>query len=226
MKNKSVQLSEDCHFELKKISDRLDKNIGEVAGQCILYISKKHIDPFNLKEGNPIEAINRYHDHTMGFITTFEKKKLTPILDNLTLLFLNLRDALATMPNRESQVQMNKHLGEMKTYINHQHSELVKMKEIMVRLENQKETLIKRVEELVKYHNNSINNNKALIAEITQLKSTFQNVNLFVYNSLLEFTENLEGLQLLNGKDKIKALNVAFINKFKPLLSNEPKNSK
>lgn len=101
MKQKSVQISEDCHEHLKRISDRLGLPIGKVAEKSILYISKKHIDPTNLKEGNPIGEIRKYHDHTISYITTFEKTKLQPLLDNLLIVYGSLQKAIDTLTKTE-----------------------------------------------------------------------------------------------------------------------------
>lgn len=94
MKQKSVQINEDCHKHLKKLSERLGLPIGKAMEQSILYISKKHIDPTNLKEGNPIGEIRKYHDHTISYITTFERTKLQPLLDNLVIIYGSLQKAI------------------------------------------------------------------------------------------------------------------------------------
>ncbi|MDN4167042.1 BfmA/BtgA family mobilization protein [Cytophagales bacterium LB-30] len=198
MKQKSVIISEECHEHLKRISERLGRPIGKVAEQSILYISKKHIDPANLKEGNPIGEIKKYHDHTIAYITTFEKTKLQPLLDNLTIVFSSIQKAVSRFSQVDIPTQTN----------GTNQRELAELKSLLMAIENR----------LV---NQNHSHQKAL--DTNQFKNQFMENQNRILKYVNLFSKEIDDLARapLVSNEKIRRIKGNFVAQVKPLLKYE-----
>lgn len=79
MKNKSIQIQEKHHKELKKLSESLGQSYGKLVEKMILYFKRTGIDPDDLKNESPSHKIQQLDKRLVSFLKVQERDILKPL---------------------------------------------------------------------------------------------------------------------------------------------------
>lgn len=172
---KTVAISEGAHRKLSILSERLNRPKGQLVEECITYAHKLRVDPSNLKEGNPTEAIKTLRNDLVGFIRTQEKTKLQPLLDTLSIASQKITTGMASVPRREDLIKIIEAYDKLSNNYNAQQETLKKYESYLKTIYSTRIDLIKRFELILKNYIEERENINGMLEgkKIKELQSSY-----------------------------------------------------
>ncbi|WP_281682054.1 BfmA/BtgA family mobilization protein [Zunongwangia profunda] len=79
MQNKSIQIQEKYHKDLKNIAKGFNQSYGKLVEKMILYFKRTGINPDDLKNESPTHRIQQLDNRLVSFLRVQERDILNPL---------------------------------------------------------------------------------------------------------------------------------------------------
>ncbi len=91
MADKLIKVSEEVHKMISKLANGSNESMKDYVESMAIYFEKNGVAPKSM-EPSPAEEVKKLKDQLIRFIRTHEKKKITPILNDLELIIHDMRN--------------------------------------------------------------------------------------------------------------------------------------
>ncbi len=105
---KTIQIEDHFDKALEKLKINLKKPKKTIVQEAIEYIRHHKIDPANLKDANPTQAIQKLRNDLIAYIKTHETKKIQPLLDKLTIVAQQMQSSNIAQHNSDMKIMKSK----------------------------------------------------------------------------------------------------------------------